>query len=108
LILEGVLRPDEALAAERELADKLEVSRPHLAIAEAILKSDPKLAVERRWLGDGPDGDPARPQKSCRRQGTFVRHTRWRLRNVAKRRRGKPSMTKSAPYSRPSRAVQFA
>lgn len=38
LILEGVLRPGEKLAPERELAERLEVSRPSLRDAIAILE----------------------------------------------------------------------
>ena len=38
LILEGVLRPGERLAPERELAEKLEISRPSLREALEILE----------------------------------------------------------------------
>lgn len=38
LILEGVLRPGEKLASERELAEKLEISRPSLREALEILE----------------------------------------------------------------------
>ena len=44
LILEGVLRPGEKLAAERELADKLDVSRPSLR--EALDKLQSKGLIE--------------------------------------------------------------
>jgi len=44
LILEGVLRPGEKLAAERELADKLHVSRPSLR--EALDKLESKGLIE--------------------------------------------------------------
>lgn len=44
LILEGVLRPGERLAAERELAEKLDVSRPSLR--EAIDKLQSKGLLE--------------------------------------------------------------
>lgn len=49
LILEGVLRPGEKLLAERDLAEKLEVSRPTLR--EALQKLD-----ERGLLVTGRDG----------------------------------------------------
>lgn len=44
LILEGVLRPGERLAAERELADKLDVSRP--TVREALEKLQQKGLIE--------------------------------------------------------------
>jgi GntR family transcriptional repressor for pyruvate dehydrogenase complex len=44
LILEGVLRPGEKLAAERELAEKLEVSRPSLR--EALEKLQARGLIE--------------------------------------------------------------
>ncbi len=44
LILEGALRPGEKLAPERELADKLEVSRPSLR--EALEKLQARRLVE--------------------------------------------------------------
>ncbi len=49
LILEGVLRPGEKLASERELAEKLDVSRPTLRTALALL-------VERGLLKTTPGG----------------------------------------------------
>lgn len=49
LILEGVLRPNEKLLAERELAEKLDVSRPTLR--EALQKLE-----ERGLLSTGRDG----------------------------------------------------
>lgn len=49
LILEGVLVPGEKLAAERELAEKLGVSRPSLRAALAILE-------ERGLVRSGRDG----------------------------------------------------
>lgn len=47
LILEGVLRPGEKLAAERDLADKLEVSRPTLRTAIAQLADRGLLTTSR-------------------------------------------------------------
>jgi GntR family transcriptional regulator, transcriptional repressor for pyruvate dehydrogenase complex len=49
LILEGVLRPGEKLASERELAEKLEISRPSLR--EAL-----ELLVQRGLLVSGRSG----------------------------------------------------
>jgi len=51
LILEGVLRPGDRLAPERELAERLEVSRPSLREGIALLE-------EKRALRDtlGPHG----------------------------------------------------
>ncbi|MEM7747644.1 MAG: FCD domain-containing protein [Pseudomonadota bacterium] len=47
LILEGVLRPGEKLAAERDLAEKLEVSRPTLRTAIARLADRGLLTTSR-------------------------------------------------------------
>lgn len=47
LILEGVLRPGEKLAPERELAEKLQVSRPSLREAIEILEGRGLLASGR-------------------------------------------------------------
>lgn len=47
LILEGVLRPGEKLAAERDLAEKLEISRPSLREALQILENRGLLATTR-------------------------------------------------------------
>ena len=47
LILEGVLRPGEKLAAERELAEKLDVSRPTLRTAIAQLADRGLLTTTR-------------------------------------------------------------
>lgn len=47
LILEGVLRPGEKLVGERELADKLEVSRPTLRAAIAQLADKGLLRTTR-------------------------------------------------------------
>jgi len=49
LILEGVLRPGEKLAAERELAEKLDVSRPSLR--EALEKLQEKGLLETTKAG---------------------------------------------------------
>jgi GntR family transcriptional repressor for pyruvate dehydrogenase complex len=49
LILEGALRPGERLAAERELADKLEVSRPSLR--EALEKLQRRGLIETNRSG---------------------------------------------------------
>lgn len=49
LILEGVLRPGEKLAAERELAEKLDVSRPSLR--EALDKLHAKGLIETSKTG---------------------------------------------------------
>ncbi len=49
LILEGVLRPGEKLAAERELAEKLDVSRPSLR--EALEKLQGKGLLETTKAG---------------------------------------------------------
>jgi len=49
LILEGVLRPGERLAAERELAEKLDVSRPSLR--EALEKLQGKGLIETSKAG---------------------------------------------------------
>jgi GntR family transcriptional repressor for pyruvate dehydrogenase complex len=49
LILEGVLRPGEKLAAERELAEKLDVSR--LSLREAIEKLQAKGLLETTKAG---------------------------------------------------------
>jgi len=49
LILEGVLRPGEKLAAERELAEKLDVSRPSLR--EALEKLQAKGLLETTKAG---------------------------------------------------------
>lgn len=47
LILRGILRPGERLPAERELADRLEVSRPSLRDAIAELQRSGLLAARR-------------------------------------------------------------
>lgn len=47
LILEGVLRPGERLASERDLAERLEVSRPSLRDALALLEARGLLATSR-------------------------------------------------------------
>ena len=47
MILEGVLRPGEKLAAERDLAEKLEVSRPTLRTAIAQLADRGLLTTSR-------------------------------------------------------------
>jgi len=47
LILEGVLRPGEKLASERDLAERLDVSRPSLRDALAILEARGLLATSR-------------------------------------------------------------
>ena len=47
LILEGVLRPGEKLASERDLAERLEVSRPSLRDALQILEGRGLLATSR-------------------------------------------------------------
>ncbi|WP_246251785.1 FCD domain-containing protein [Ancylobacter pratisalsi] len=47
LILEGVLRPGEKLASERELAERLEVSRPSLRDALQMLEGRGLLATSR-------------------------------------------------------------
>jgi GntR family transcriptional regulator, transcriptional repressor for pyruvate dehydrogenase complex len=47
LILEGVLRPGEKLAAERELAEKLDISRPSLRAALDILVKRGLLVSDR-------------------------------------------------------------
>jgi len=47
LILEGVLRPGEKLAPERELAEKLEISRPSLREALAMLEQRGLLVSSR-------------------------------------------------------------
>ena len=47
LILEGVLRPGEKLAPERELAEKLELSRPSLREALEILEGRGLLVSSR-------------------------------------------------------------
>lgn len=47
LILEGVLRPGERLASERDLAERLEVSRPSLRDALQILEGRGLLATSR-------------------------------------------------------------
>lgn len=47
LILEGVLRPGEKLASERDLAERLEVSRPSLRDALALLEQRGLLATSR-------------------------------------------------------------
>jgi GntR family transcriptional repressor for pyruvate dehydrogenase complex len=47
LILEGVLRPGEKLAPERELAERLEVSRPSLREALAMLEKRGLLVSSR-------------------------------------------------------------
>lgn len=47
LILEGVLRPGEKLASERDLAEKLEVSRPSLRDALEILERRGLLSTSR-------------------------------------------------------------
>ena len=49
MILEGVLRPGEKLAAERELAEKLDVSRPSLR--EALDKLQVKGLLETSKAG---------------------------------------------------------
>ena len=49
LILEGVLRPGEKLASERELAEKLDVSRPSLR--EALNKLQTKGLIETTKAG---------------------------------------------------------
>jgi GntR family transcriptional repressor for pyruvate dehydrogenase complex len=49
LILEGVLRPGEKLAAERELAEKIDVSRPSLR--EALGKLQAKGLIETTKAG---------------------------------------------------------
>ncbi|TCK31276.1 GntR family transcriptional regulator [Ancylobacter aquaticus] len=47
LILEGVLRPGEKLASERDLAERLDVSRPSLRDALALLEQRGLLATGR-------------------------------------------------------------
>jgi GntR family transcriptional repressor for pyruvate dehydrogenase complex len=47
LILEGVLRPGEKLASERDLAERLDVSRPSLRDALALLEQRGLLATSR-------------------------------------------------------------
>ncbi len=47
LILEGVLRPGEKLASERDLAERLEVSRPSLRDALEMLEKRGLLATSR-------------------------------------------------------------
>lgn len=47
LILEGVLRPGERLASERDLADRLDVSRPSLRDALQLLEARGLLATSR-------------------------------------------------------------
>jgi len=47
LILEGVLRPGEKLASERDLAERLDVSRPSLRDALEILEGRGLLATSR-------------------------------------------------------------
>ncbi|GLK84934.1 FadR/GntR family transcriptional regulator [Ancylobacter defluvii] len=47
LILEGVLRPGERLASERDLSEQLEVSRPSLRDALQILEERGLLAIGR-------------------------------------------------------------
>lgn len=47
LILEGVLRPGERLASERDLAELLDVSRPSLRDALALLETRGLLATSR-------------------------------------------------------------
>ncbi|MBB3769788.1 GntR family transcriptional repressor for pyruvate dehydrogenase complex [Angulomicrobium tetraedrale] len=47
LILEGVLRPGEKLASERDLAERLDVSRPSLRDALAILETRGLLSTGR-------------------------------------------------------------
>ncbi|MCS0494203.1 FCD domain-containing protein [Ancylobacter sp. MQZ15Z-1] len=47
LILEGVLRPGEKLASERDLAERLDVSRPSLRDALALLEGRGLLATSR-------------------------------------------------------------